>query len=99
MYATVTQYQAKPGVLPEVERVWREQLGAQVRAIPGVRTVHLLADPATNAGLIVVVWESQAAVGAYLQSDQRDRVWAAVADLLTGPSVPPAGYDVLYTAE
>ena len=98
MYATVTRYHAKPGTLPEIERLWQEQIGPNVRAVPGVRTVHLLADPATHAGLIVVLWASQAAVGAYLQSDQRDRIWAAVADLLTGPSVPPEGYDVLYPA-
>jgi len=98
MYATVTRYQARPGALPEVERIWREQVGAQVRNVPGVGAVHLLADPTTGAGLIVVLWESQSAVGAYLQSDQRDAIWAAVADLLTGPSVPPEGYDVLFSS-
>jgi heme-degrading monooxygenase HmoA len=98
MYATVTQYQAKPGTLPEAGRLWREQVGARFRSVPGVRAVHVLGDDATGEGLTVVLWDSRAAVEAYVQSGQRSQILGVFGDLLTEAPAPPKGYDLLYTS-
>jgi heme-degrading monooxygenase HmoA len=98
MYATVTQSQARPGTTAEAGRLWREQVGAQFRRIPGVRLVHVLGDDATGEGVTVVLWDSQEAVAAYLQSGQRDQILAPFADVLAATPAPPKGYDLLYSS-
>jgi heme-degrading monooxygenase HmoA len=98
MYATVTQSQARPGTAAEVGRLWREQVGAQVRGVLGVRAVHVLGDDATGEGVTVVLWDSQEAVTAYLQSGQRDQILAPFAAVLAATPAPPKGYDLLYSS-
>src|SRR5438093_3830035 len=98
MYATVTLSQAKPGTLAEVARIWREQVGAELRQVPGVRAIHALSDPETSEGITVIVWDNEAAVETYLQSGQRSRILAPFADVLAAPPAPPKGYDLIYTS-
>ena len=98
MYATMTRFQAKPGALAEVGRIWQEQGGAQLLRVSGVRAIHVLGDPATNEGTAVILWDTKEAVEAYLQSGQRGQVLAPFADVLAAPPAPPQGYDLLYTS-
>jgi hypothetical protein len=97
MYATVTRYRSKPGRPGAAGRRWRTQLGAALRRVPGVRLVHVLGDPVTGAGVVVVLWATKGELEAYLRSGQPSPALATFADLLEGPPVPPEGYDVLYT--
>jgi heme-degrading monooxygenase HmoA len=98
MYATVTRSQAKPGTRAEAGRIWREQVGEQLRRVPGVRAIHALGDDATGEGLTVILWDSQEAVAAYLQSGQRSQLLGLFGDLLTAAPAPPKGYDLIYSS-
>lgn len=58
----------------------------------------MLGDDATGEGITIVLWDSQDAVTAYLQSGRRSQLLAPFSDLLTAAPAPPKGYDVAYTS-
>jgi len=65
---------------------------------PRVRAIYALGDPETAEGIAIILWDSKAAVEAYLQSGQRSQILAPFGDVLAAPPALPKGYDLLYSS-
>jgi heme-degrading monooxygenase HmoA len=86
MYAVVNQVRLQPGKADEGLGVWRDRIVPGLKQRQGFKGVILLLNREENRGMSVLLWESQAALQAMLETGAfAARIQEMVGSVLAGP--------------
>ena len=92
MFARIGTWQGSDEELDRWIDRSREQVKPRIAEDPGLVAAYWLVDRSAGKGLIVTLWESEAAMRA---SEQARRERQATMTTNTGPSSPPHRYEVI----
>ena len=95
MYARVTRFQMQVERGEDANRITEQEITPGLRQEPGFKHLYVLVARETGQGMVVTLWESQAAEEAS-RSTTAQR-FALLGEILTGPPQPSEVYEV--TAE
>ena len=85
MYARVTTVQVRPGMEDEASRLTREAVLPALKERPGFGGFFLLTDRATQQGLAVALWETEADLQATEATGHYREQLGKLATVLAGP--------------
>ena len=95
MYARVTRFQMQIERSEDASCITEQEITPGLRGEPGFKHLYVLVAPESGQGMVVTLWESQAAeVASRPATGQR---FALLGEILTGPPQPSEVYEV--TAE
>ncbi|AUD03985.1 antibiotic biosynthesis monooxygenase family protein [Spirosoma pollinicola] len=61
MYARVIQFPLKSESIPDAINYFRDSVGPALKELDGFKNSRMLTNPVDNKGLMVTIWESEAA--------------------------------------
>jgi hypothetical protein len=93
MYARVTRFQMQIERSEDASRITEQEITPGLRGEPGFKHLYVLVAPESGQGMVVTLWESQAAeVASRPTTGQR---FALLGEILTGPPQPSEVYEVM----
>ena len=95
MYARVTRFQMQVERSEDANRITEQEITPGLRQEPGFKHLYVLVARETGQGMVVTLWESQAAEEA--SRPTTGQRFALLGEILTGPPGPSEVYEV--TAE
>jgi heme-degrading monooxygenase HmoA len=91
MYARVTTVQLQPGAADDVTRYLNESVVPAAKQAQGFGGIQILINPATNKGIAITFWDSEADMAAgESSSGYYAQALAGAAQFLTAPPVREA---------
>lgn len=87
MYARSVAAQFQPGKIDEAISLFQESVIPAAQKEPGFVSIMLLTDRTTNSGLVIAVWESEAALLANEDSGYFQEQLAKFGGVLAAPPV------------
>lgn len=92
MFARIGMWQGSPGEIVQWIARGREQVKPELEASAGLKAAYWLADRAAGTGMIVTLWESEAA----MQASEAERLKRQAAmTAATGAKVTTQRYEVV----
>ncbi len=95
MYARVTRFQMQMERREDASLITEQEITPGLRGEPGFKHLYVLVAPESGQGMVVTLWESQAAEEA--SRPTTGQRFARLGEILTGPPQPSEVYEV--TAE
>ena len=91
MYARVTTVQLQPGAADEVTQYVRESVVPAAKQTQGFGGIEILVNPATNKGIAITFWDSEADMAAgEASSGYYTQALAGAAQFFTAPPMREA---------